>query len=261
MKAIASILLLSAVTFAAAGCASETTNDAIESTVAQLSSQLSPAELSATKAALRAAANANMTRSDNFVSVRAQVDPIVDKLARHFGTRPASEKVPLVAGAWRQLWSDYPYPMSRFLKMDPRQVYQVVSDDGHYWNIGDQRALGIFGMTGVLRGQYELNGTKLNIQFTDVGYRFGRLSRRENLVSFADGLESGDRFYLPIPGGGQAPRGPVGIRGTLETLYVDQDLRIERGTQEDFLDEAGRVLVEGYGPKLFILDRVTSPVK
>ncbi len=261
MKATASVLLLSALMFAAVGCATETNDETIDQAAAQLSTQLSPAELAATKAALRAVANANMTRSDNFAAVRAQVDPIVDKLARHFGTRPATDKVPLVAGAWRQLWSDYPYPMSRLLKMDPRQVYQVVSDDGHYWNIGDQRALGIFGMTGVLRGQYEPNGTKLNIEFTDVGYRFGRVSRKENLVSLADGLESGERFYLPIPGGGQAPRGPVGIRGTLETLYVDKDLRIERGTQEGFVDASGRVLVEGYGPKLFILDRVTIPVK
>lgn len=232
-----------------------------ESSSSELSAKLSPAELASTKAQLRAITNANMTRTDNRASVRAQVDPLVDKLAKHFGKRAATAKVPLVEGAWRQLWSDYPFVMTSFISMDATQVYQVVTADGHYWNIGDQKAIGIFGLTGVLRGKYRPSGTKLEIEFTNVGFRFGRLGKNENMVDLADGLESGDRFYLGLPGGGEAPNGPVGIRGTLETLYVDGDLRVERGTQDDFLDDAGKVLVPGYGPKLFILDRVTTPVK
>jgi hypothetical protein len=145
--------------------------------------------------------------------------------------------------------------------MDPSQVYQVVSASGHYWNIGDEKALGFVGLTGVLRGAFTPSGTKINLQFTNIGFRFGRLSKDDDLVSLADGLESGDRFYLPIPGGGKAPKGPVGIKGTLETLYVDADLRVDQGTQEDFLDASGAVAVPGYGLKLFILDRVQLPVK
>jgi len=262
MRKTFSVVLLAALPIFAMGCAAEETSDeTLGSTSSELSMKLSSTELAATKAQLRTLCNANMRRTDNFAAVRSLVDPIVDKLARHFGTRPASEKVPMVAGAWRQLWSDYPYPMTPFLKMDPTQIYQVVSAEGHYWNIGDQRAVGLFGLTGLLRGAYIENGTKLNIEFTNVGFRFGRVGKNENLVDFADELESGDRFYLPTPGGGKAPKGPVGIQGTLETLYVDADMRIERGTQDDFKDAQGRVLVKGYGPKLFILDRVTLPAK
>ena len=234
-------------------------NDAETSTSAL--SQLSPAELASTKAQLRAISNANMGRTDNFADVRAQVDPIVRKLANHYGVRSATQKLPYVAGAWRQLWSDYPFAMTSFISMDASQVYQVVSADGHYWNVGDEKALGFVGLTGVLRGGFVPNGTKINLQFTNLGFRFGRLGKNEDLVSFADGLESGSRYYLPIPGGGNAPNGPIGIKGTLETLYVDADLRVDRGTQEDFTDAQGTVLVPGYGPKIFVLDRVTTPAK
>jgi hypothetical protein len=202
-----------------------------------------------------------MNRTDNAAQVRAQAEPLVKKLARHFGARSAQQKLPLVQGAWRQLWTDFPYPMTSFLTMDASQVYQVVSASGHYWNIGDERALGFVGLTGVLRGAFTPSGTRINLEFTNIGFRVGRLSKDDDLVGLADGLESGDRYYLPLPGGGKAPNGPVGIKGTLETLYVDGDLRVDQGTQEDFLDDSGAVAVEGYGPKLFILDRVQLPVK
>ncbi|MBS2020582.1 MAG: hypothetical protein JST00_47440 [Deltaproteobacteria bacterium] len=245
----------------AAGCSAETSEEDVDTASSDLTGKLTPAQLAATKAQLRAIANANMTRTDNFAAVRTQVDPLVEKLARHFGQRSATQKIPLVAGAWRQLWSDYPYPMTPFISMDPTQVYQVVSASGHYWNVGDQKALGFLGLTGVLRGKFEPSGTKIALEFTAVGFRFGRVSRGTDLVGFADDLESGDAYYLPTPGGGKAPRGPVGIKGTLETLYVDADLRVDRGTQEDFVDGQGAVLVPGYGPKIFVLDRVVAPAK
>ncbi len=243
------------------GCASEQADEGVDTASSELGGTLSAAELAATKAALRAVSNANMTRTDNVASVRAQVDPLVDKLARHFGRRTVAAKLPLVAGAWRQLWTDFPYPMTSFLSMDSRQVYQVVSADGHYWNIGDQKAIGFLGLTGVLRGKYSASGTKLAIEFTAVGFRFGRLGRNVGLVDLADDLESGDSYYLSLPGGGAAPKGPVGIKGTLETVYVDGDLRVDRGTQEDFKDETGKVIVPGYGAKIFVLDRVSTPAK
>jgi hypothetical protein len=261
MRSAAVALLLSVLPVVMLGCASEQADDAAETTSSELGGTLSASELAATKAALRAVSNANMTRTDNAAAVRAQVDPLIEKLSRHFGRRSAAAKLPLVAGAWRQIWTDFPYPMTPFLSMDARQVYQVVSADGHYWNIGDEKAIGFLGLTGVLRGKFSPSGTKLAIEFTAVGFRFGRLGKHDDLVELADGLESGDSYYVGLPGGGAAPNGPVGIKGTLETLYVDGDLRVERGTQEDFKDASGKVLVEGYGTKIFVLDRVTVPVK
>lgn len=259
-RRIPALLLTLALATSSLACSASSEED-VDTAEAAVTGRLSARELADTKQRLRAIANANMTRTDNAEAVRAEVQPLVDKLARHFGARPATQKLPLVAGAWRQLWTDYPYPMTPFISMDPRQVYQVVDADGHYWNIGDQKAIGFIGMTGVLRGKFTPNGPRIDLEFTNVGFRFGRLGKRTNLVELADDLESRDRFYFSLPGGGRAPNGPVGIRGTLETLYVDADLRVERGTQEDFLDAAGNVLVPGYGPKIFVLDRVVTPAK
>jgi hypothetical protein len=244
------------------GCASDVSGEEdVESSESELGQKMSPAELASTKAALRKLSNDNMRRSDNFAQVRTQADPLVAKLARHFGTRTAKQKLPLVTGAWRQLWSDYPYPMNGFNKMDPAQVYQVVTPDGYYYNIGDSTSFFVFGTTGILRGSYAADGSKLRIQFTDVGFRIGRLQRGTNLYNMATSIEANDIGYFGIPGGGEAPNGPINIKGTLETLYVDADLRVERGTQDDFRDEAGQISREGIGPKLFILDRVTVPAK
>jgi hypothetical protein len=226
-----------------------------------LSSQLTPSQLADTKRALRALASANIDRTDNLPAVRAQVDPLVAKLARHFGTRSAVQKLPLVKGAWRQSWTDFPYPMAKYLSMDPRQTYQVVTADGYYYNLGDDTAAGFLGLTGVLRGSYAPAGALLRIRFTASGFRLGRLAQGEDLFALAQGLESGARYYFGIPGGGHAPNGPIDISGTLETLYVDGDLRVERGTQDDFKDASGKVLVPGVSAKLFLLDRVVVPAK
>jgi hypothetical protein len=258
----ASLLLIAALTTAiATGCAAAPADESTDESTQAATGRLSSAELARTKAALRAIANANMGRTDNAAQVRAEVEPLVTKLARHFGQRTAASKLPLVEGAWRQLWTDFPYPMTPFIAMDARQVYQVVDADGHYWNIGDQKAIGFIGMTGVLRGAFVPNGSKIELRFTNVGFRLGRLSRGQDLVGLADGLESGARHYISLPGGGKAPNGPVNIEGTLETVYVDGDLRVDIGTQDDFVDASGRVQVEGYGPKIFVLDRVSTPAK
>ncbi len=249
-------LVLSASLVALGGCAADAGADETETSTAEVRTRLSVQELAATKARLRAICNPNMTRTDNLDAVRADVDPIVEKLARHFGKRTAAQKLPLVAGAWRQIWSDFPYPMAPFVTMDLAQVYQVVSPDGHYWNLGDSRALGFIGITGVLRGRYELDGARLNIAFTDSGFRFGRLAAGADLVDYARDLEEGDKTYLGLPGGG-----PVGISGTLETVYVDGDLRIDRGTQDEVRNDDGSVKRPAIGSKLFILDRVQTPDK
>ncbi len=242
------------------GCSSPSEDDEGVSAEA-LTGKLARAELEATKADLRAIAYANIRQTDQFDAVRAEIDPIVTKLRRHFGSRsPTPSELPLVAGAWRQIWSDFPYPGTSLVKMDPTQVYQVVSSEGHYYNIGEQRAFFVFPTTGVLRGSYELDGNKLRVQFTNVGFRFGKLKANTDLVAYAAAFENGARSYLSIPGGGQAPKGPVGISGTLETLYVDADLRIERGGQDDFYED-GVVAIEGTSNKLFILDRVSIPAK
>lgn len=222
---------------------------------------LSPARKAALKAEIRRIAAANIERSDNFAEVRAELNPLIDELAASFGERPATENLAKVKGAWRQIWSDFPYPMRGPVEMDPRQVYQVVTDAGYYYNLGDNKAVGFLPLTGVLRGAYEPQGTKLAIRFTRVAFRFGYLGAKRDLYDLATDIEERREYALGIPGGGNAPNGPVGISGTLRSLYVDEDLRIDLGTQDDFRDASGAVAVPGVAGGIFVLDRVTTKVK
>ncbi len=243
----------------ASGCSSAA-DDTAEGSAAAVTASLTPGQIAALKAQIRAIALANIDQTNNLTAVRSELDPLVAQLAASFGTPSATSTLPLVAGAWRQIWTDFPYPTVSFLQSEPTETYQVVSADGYYYNLGDEEAASFAPVTGVLRGSYTPDGRQLDVQFTKVGFRFGSLSSGESLVELATNLESGAQWYLPIPGGGAAPSGPVGISGTLETVYVDEDLRLTIGTQTAFDAPDGGVAVPGVGPKLFVLDRVTTPV-
>lgn len=222
---------------------------------------LSPEGVKALKDAVRAICLPNIDRLDNLPEVRAQLDPLVNRLAIHYGRRLAVSKVLLLAGAWREIWTDQPYPMNGVSSMDYRQIYQVVSPWGHYWNLSDSKLFGFIPTTGALRGKYALNGTQIEVEFTTVGFRFGHLDKNADLVELAQNLEAKKVGVTGIPGGGMAPRGPVGIQGSLETLYVDEDLRIDIGQQYDFVGPDGKVAVPGVRDRLFVLERVRKPVK
>lgn len=241
------------------GCSGAVEGD--EDTVESAEGSLTAAEVAATKAQIRAIALPNIERLDNLPQVRAQLDPLVQKLATHFGRKPASEKLKLVKGAWREIWTDQPYPMMWFRQMDYKQIYQVVSDTGYYWNLGDDSLIGFIGTTGALRGKFVPNGTKIELEFTKTGFRFGKLAKGQDLVKLATDIEQGRTSILSIPGGGKAPNGPIGIKGSLETVYVDGDMRIDIGNQYDFTDASGKVLTPGVKNRLFVLDCVTVPAK
>jgi hypothetical protein len=250
--------LLLSLGLALTGCSGAVEGDEV---IASEEGALSAAEVAATKAQIRAICLPNIERLDNLPQVRAQLDPLVAKLARHYGQRSATEKLRLVSGAWREIWTDQPFPMLWFRKMDYKQIYQVVSPNGHYWNLGDDSLLGFLGTTGALRGKYAPNGTKIELEFTRTGFRFGKLGKGQDLVKLASDIERGATSIISIPGGGKAPNGPIGIQGSLETVYVDADMRIDIGNQYDFKDASGKVLTPGIANRLFVLDRVKVPAK
>ena len=213
------------------------------------------------KKQIRAICLPNIERQDNLEQVRAQLDPLVQRLAAHFGQKQANEKLQLVRGAWREIWTDQPYPMSFVTSMDYKQIYQVVSDRGYYWNLSDSKLFGFIPTTGGLRGKFVARETKIVLEFTRVGFRFWGIQKGIDLVGLAESIEQGKLKLIGIPGGGRAPNGPVGIQGSLETVYVDDDLRIDLGNQTDFKDKDGKVLVPGVQNRLFILDRAVIPVR
>ncbi len=59
-------------------------------------------------------------------------------------------------------------------------------------------------------------------------------------------------------GKGLPPKDPIGITGMLTSVYVDDEIRIDDGTQFDFIDSSGKTIVQGFEGTLFILEKVTN---
>lgn len=190
---------------------------------------------------------------------RALLDKLIFdlKFETNYPEVQISYPVDKVEGAWRQLWTDQYYPVPSFLRLDPNRIFQVVSKNGFYWNLSDIWAFGIIPLTGCLRGKYEkiMGSPTVQVEFTKNGTRLFSLPGG-NIVQFMNLVESGKKWILSLSG--KAPKGPIGIQGQLTSIYVDDEIRIDGGSQLDYLDENGTVLVKGFSGTLFILERVTN---
>lgn len=200
---------------------------------------------------------ANQTREDNFAEVSDELWPYVEELTALAPERTDEETLAYLVGSWWQLWSNLEDMGPGFIKMNRAEIYQVVSPYNYYYNFGESKVAGLFKTTGVLRGAYalgELGASSFDIEFTNVGFLLGGLRPNPELISLAHDIEAGDQEMGSF-GSGQAPKGPVGITGTLTTLYVDDEIRIAGGSQDTFVDDESGEIVEGREQLLFVLVR------
>lgn len=189
------------------------------------------------KQSIRSIASANTSRTDNYLEVRHQLQPLVNELLALAPDRLEAEKLPQVVGGWRNLWSDMPFGQG----VDPNQVYQAVSSAGYYYNISRVvTAQGDF--TGFLRGAYSDQGSYLAIEFTANSIRSDFFAPGTQLLPLAEAFEAQTIPATSIPG-------PIGVKGVLINAYVDQDLRIVTGNSES-----------GPAMSLFILERAETIV-
>ena len=192
--------------------------------------------------------------------VRQQLDNLILELKAsvNYPENQISYPVEKVEGAWRQLWTDQEYPIPSFLKMDSERIFQVVSKDNHYWNLSDIWAFGIIPLTGCLRGKYEkiMGGSSVKVEFTKNGSRLFTLPSG-NIIDYTQLIEQGKKWLFSF-GKGLPPKGPIGIQGMLTSIYVDDEIRIDGGTQFDYVDTFGRVITKGFTGTLFILEKVTN---
>ena len=167
--------------------------------------------------------------------VRNMLDPLVNILVEKSKSRTEAEKLAMIEGTWRSLWSDQVFGQG----VDNDQVYQVVSGDGYYYNISkidsENGAL-----TAFLRGQFDVKESYLAIEFTANSIQFGFPKQGADLLKLATDVESGEIPTTPIPG-------PIGVTGALMNIYVDEDLRIVMGNSS-----------ADSRPRLFILQRAQS---
>ena len=191
---------------------------------------------------------ANTTRDDNIQAVRAQLSPLLAQLSAWFAANRPANEVALTQQPWKSLWYDDPtideFSNSSFggfqLRLNKAAIYQVV-ENGYYFNISESTITTRQGTARIqtyLKGAYTvLNPASpanaggnfvnvVNLRFVFNGIRFGPLADGQDLRRLT---RSANARILPIL---QVP-GPIGITGKLWNLYVDDELRISAGFEDD----------------------------
>jgi hypothetical protein len=170
----------------------------------------------------------NNGRRDNLQQVRRALDPLVTELAGLRQQVTAEQDLQATVGAWKEVWSDDTQADPPSFSTDRDAVYQVITPDGYFYNISELVGFLGFRVTGLLRGVYQAREDRLEIEFTNVGIQLNSLGRTD-LYEFVQAVESGRESYVVPPGDLQAPNGPIGARGQLKNLYVDEQIRIAQG--------------------------------
>ena len=190
----------------------------------------------------------NAERIDNFPEVRAELENYVNIILSNTNgeKKGFEEKV----GIWKQLWTDDADDLranNAFQTTDRRRTYQVVFDNGFFYNLTEVKTL-LGRFSGFLRGVYELDGEVLNLEFTKLRLKRGNLGPEEDLGNLTTLFEEGKlKNTFKIPGSDKYPNGPVGATGKIRTVYIDDDMRIDVGSNDaDGVDD------------LFILRRILN---
>ena len=190
-------------------------------------------------------------QGDPDYKIQNTLDPYVEKLVKLAPQKPAGERIDMIAGRWQQVWGPYDNRSDdRGVdpSFDPDNVFQVVSPDSYYWNVGKSlNKKGKVKRIGLLRGEFKAGkGDKLNIRFTNLkGIKPKKVPQGLKLTDlpyYAERKElKGMRSILPA----------IIVRlffgkGFLEEVYTDEDIRLTYGTDnKDNLDRY-----------LFVLKRV-----
>jgi hypothetical protein len=179
----------------------------------------------------------NQADLTNFEIVRSELNPLVEELAA-LSDASFEDKNVLKVGAWQQLWTDDADDLrgnNAFQTVDRSKTFQVVFDDGVFFNVSEiQTPLGRF--TGFLKGSYEAQDPTFVLEFVDLKVKRGNTPQQgESLFNFVESAKNGTLSGLfGLPGNQRYPNGPIGARGDINTVYIDDTLRIDKG--QNFAD-------------------------
>ena len=151
---------------------------------------------------------------------RSKLEPLINELVALVEPRSEEEKLDEVVGGWKNLWSYRNFGFNT----NYQQVYQIVSEDGYYYNLSELK-VGRLSFSGFLRGAYKDAGDKLRIQFTSNKLKLGFYKEGTNIVELVESFEAGEIRAWNVPG-------PIGVKGNLVNLYVDDTLRIVTGKSD-----------------------------
>jgi len=175
-------------------------------------------------------------QGDPDFKIQKTLDPYVDKLTDIAPQAPIDSRIDILAGKWQQVWGPYEYRTNARgvdPSFDTKNIYQVVSEDGYYWNVGldlNKRTKKVKKIT-LLRGEYQVSeGNDLKIRFTRLkSLKPKRIPEGLNLTDLPELAETNDlpgmrttlpNFFVKLFFGS----------GTLTEVYTDEDLRLAYGT-------------------------------
>lgn len=170
---------------------------------------------------------ANMTNEANAPAVRARMEELTNSLAA-ISPEVTEGRIALYSpGGWRQLWSDErdmspPGSPAR----DLSQVYQVVNPLGWGFNFGVRRINPTTAVTFALQVQASVSGNQQTTEITRAYLRSTPLTVGESITELADGIYAGENSDFVARDAGNFPNGPIGARGILTILFIDEDLKI-----------------------------------
>ena len=187
---------------------------------------------------------ANTDRSDHLEEVRLRLNPLVDALENHFIENRPGNEAELLKGVWKSIWYDDPTIGNRIagIQLDRNAIYQIIYDEFYYNVSSSVIKIGTKNIPvyhSYLKGLYtlvdrpidaddvsrELN--VIDLEFADNYARFGPLPKVETLYQQTLKIDEKKIKAIRIPG-------PKGITGRLWNAYLDQDIRIARGVQDNF---------------------------
>jgi len=178
-------------------------------------------------------------QGDSDGSKQAALNQKVNQLLQLCPQSSVQERLPIIAGAWQQVWGPYTYrDNSRGIDphLDPKRIYQVVFKDGYYYNVSPARdSKGApKNQTILLRGEYQVR--KLAKENRVLGIHFTSFRKvngdppagmtYESLPALAEAQQIHSKTILPsffvrLFFGG----------GFLREVYTDEDLRITYGAK------------------------------
>lgn len=184
-------------------------------------------------------------------SIQRELERLVADLLEEAPQPSVRDRLPLLYGAWKQVWGPYAYRRND-RGVDPRldvdQIYQVVFSGGYYYNVNPQLKGGRPTKIVLLRGEFKLDDADVNslsVRFTNLRSAPLELPTGLELIDLPALSESrrlpGEKTTLPS----FLVRAFFG-GGTLREVYTSPRLRLTFGTGSD-----GSV-----NDSLYVLERV-----
>lgn len=181
----------------------------------------------------------NIDRLDNFSDIRSKLNPLVEELSK-LQSLTAEESKRLKVGTWKQLWTDDADDLranNRFQRAQRDETYQIVFSDGLFYNLTVLKTP-IGSASGFLRGTYSQNPNApeyIDLQFTSLRLKKGGLPRvASELLDLTLDVENGYQKTFSLPFNfDKFPNGPVGARGDIKTIYIDESLRVDIGRNKE----------------------------